>query len=56
MHTMHRILATALAPRKHSSVPAGAATTHPAVDCRPYGTSGHLTSSPWEGLYLELND
>jgi hypothetical protein len=26
------------------------------VEYQPYGTSGWITSSPWEGLYLEFHE
>lgn len=56
MRNVHRIITTAFSPRASSRTPGQAPTAHTAVDARPYGTSGRLTCSPWEGLYLELDN
>ena len=53
MRSVHQILSAAFGPRTHSVAPGQAPITHTLTDCRPYGTSGRLTSTPWEGLYLE---
>lgn len=56
MRNVHRIISTAFGPRARSGALAAAPATPTAVTSRPYGTSGRLTSAPWEGLYLELDD
>ncbi len=57
MRNVHRLLSTAFGPRIHSGInDCAVAATPTTVDSRPYGSSGKLISTPWEGLYLELDD
>ena len=54
MNHLVRLIATTLGQSLRGSTHSARGSFN--GDSRPYGLSGRLVSSPWEGLYLEERD
>lgn len=55
MTIIRRVLSVALGARVSARLPESGATSPDEALSLPYGRSGRIISSPWEGMYVEGN-